>query len=96
MKMDYAVYYFSCNLDHVLYGVENLAEDQKVNAAEQFAEEYKENVDGFLSLLDSSYPWMIERDRKASWEYIRQEQNSLRRSSNFVLVFTNLTSELGK
>ena len=90
MDTEYAVYYFSCNLDHVLYGVENLEENQKVNAAEKFAEKYKEDADDFLSLLESFYPKNIGRNRKESWDYICQGQNSLRRNSNFILVFTDL------
>ena len=37
MGIPYKVFYFSCNLDHVLYNIENLADDDKVQKAAEFA-----------------------------------------------------------
>lgn len=87
MEIPFSVFYFSCNLDHVLYNEQNLEDEKKVDRAFAFASQYENDASGFMKLLESVYPKDAAKNRKSSWEYIRQEQNSLKRSSNFFLVF---------
>lgn len=89
-NIQYRVYYFSCNMDHVLHGNANLSNEQKTELAAAFAEKYKDDLNGFLKLLSDKYPENIERDYKSSWEFIEQGNRSLEAWSNFVL-FIELT-----
>lgn len=90
MGIPYKVFYFSCNLDHVLYNIENLADDDKVQKAAEFAGKYRDDEHEFLSLFKNVYPVSVPVEFKASWEFIRQEQNSLKRNSNFLIFLDNL------
>lgn len=82
----YSIYYMSCNLDHVLYGMQNSDDEAKRQNAFQFAKKYKDDLDGFVKYI-SDPAIAVAGDYKATWEYIRQGLNSLHRHTNLNLCF---------
>ena len=90
-KIPYSIYYMSCNIDHVLYGVQNSDDATKSQNAFMFAKKYKDDFDGFLKLI-SDPGIAVGGDYKATWEYIRQGLNSLHRYTNLSLCFQSRTT----
>ncbi len=82
----YSIYYMSCNLDHVLYGVQNSDDETKNRSAFRFATKYKDDFDGFVEYI-SDPTLAAAGDYKETWEYIRRDLNSLRRQTNLNLCF---------
>ena len=86
VKIPYSIYYMSCNLDHVLYGVQNSTDADKRQNAFQFATKYKDDLAGFMKFI-SNPSIAVAGNHKETWEYIRQGLNSLHRHTNLHLCF---------
>lgn len=89
-KIPYRLYYFSINLDHVLWGEQNAKGNSKLEKAENFLNELKIPLGQFLrqfTPVEDDIPW--EENWEKSWKDITKELNSLQRSTNmpFVLYF---------
>lgn len=94
-------YYFSCNLDHFLHNEANLDFYKKNSKAEQFYSSFIGN-DGnikdeefknyFVNDLDSSVGLFYDE----SWNFIRQDLNSLSRHTNLDLLIYQLWEEGNK
>lgn len=84
----YRVYFMSCNLDHVLYNVQNLSDDEKVEYADLFYEKYLGKEGEFLNLIEDK-TIATEGSYKETWKYIEKDLNSLHRHSNLHLFFDN-------
>lgn len=91
----YRVYFMSCNLDHVLYDKLNISDKEKEDLAHQFAKQYKDDLDGFISFIGSS-SFTVSGNYKETWDFIQLSENSLNRYSNLHLCFYDeyLASEL--
>ncbi len=87
--LPYSVYYMSCNLDHVLYNKVNLSKEEKENNAYNFAKKYKNDIKGFLDYIKNSQ-FSVNLDYIKSWEFIKEDRNSLKRNTNLGLVFKDL------
>lgn len=85
----YSIYYMSCNLDHVLYDVQNSDDKTKQNNAFRFARRYKKDFDGFVKYI-SSPTFAVTGNYTDTWEYIRQGLNSLHRHTNLNLCFQHV------
>lgn len=85
-NVPYAIYYMSCNLDHVLYGEQNSDDATKRQNAFQFAKKYKDDLKGFVEYISDPVV-AVPGDYKTTWEYIRQGLNSLHRHTNLNLCF---------
>lgn len=84
-KVPYRVYYLSRNLEHALHNVaDNLTNREKERLAQQFRRDYKDNLGGFVSLLRDVIG--VQGDYKATWSYIQEGDNSLKRAGNLHLV----------
>lgn len=83
----YKMYYFSRNLEHVLYNeVGDMEDSQKIRLADKFDKQYKGNLEQFIALL--SDPTIAPTgDYLTTWEFIKQGTNSLHRHSNLYLIF---------
>ena len=85
-RIGYKVYFFSCNLEHVLHNCQNTACEKKSSYSYKFVDKYvgaeKEFVN-FLSHNDFTTPG----DYKESWQFIKEDCNSLNRYCNFHLYF---------
>jgi hypothetical protein len=84
----YSMYYFSCNLEHVLHNELNLTVDLKMDYAERFSDSYYNNETGFIDFIYNKQ-FAVKGDYKDTWEFIKLNGNSLKRYSNFHLFFEN-------
>lgn len=82
----YRVFFFSVNLDHVLHDISNLDDSLKEKKAYGFAKDYKNNLKGFVEFFcDNTFT--VRKNYADSWEFIKKGTNSLKRYSNFNLIF---------
>lgn len=85
----YAVYYFSRNLEHVLHNDNgDLTDDQKADCADQFADTYLDDPEGFVKFLSDS-DFTVCGDYGETWQFIFDGTNSLHRHCNVHLLFEN-------
>ena len=77
-------YYMSCNLDHVLYGKNNLTNEQKEEEADRFALQYAEDVDKFIDDILIAYRPKGVETYEESWKFIQEGLNSLTRHTNLI------------
>ena len=83
--MKYNVYFNSCNLEHVLVGeLCNFSDAEKERIADDFSDKYCEDIEGFRLFLKSVLP---KEQYIASWKFIKEGKNSLKRYSNMSLIF---------
>lgn len=85
-KVPYSVYYMSCNLDHVLHGVQNSSDADKTNNARAFAKRFHNDLDGFVDFI-SNPDKAVVGEYQDTWAFIRQGLNSLQRHTNLALCF---------
>jgi hypothetical protein len=84
----YSVYYFSCNLDHVMHNERNLFECDKYRYAHDFETKMSTHPDQFIDFLNNS-SFSVAGDYNETWTFIKKDCNSLNRYTNFNLFFTN-------
>lgn len=82
----------SCNLDHVLYDMNNIDDVVKEKNAHNFAKNYKNHIQEFVSFMTQSSFSIID-DFDESWEHIKKDENSLKRYSNLGIAFKNIVGE---
>lgn len=82
----YNMYYFSCNLEHVLHNEINLSDDLKMVYAERFSDAYHKKEANFIDFIRDER-FAVKGDHKETWEFIKISGNSLKRYSNFHLFF---------
>jgi hypothetical protein len=87
----YSVYYFSCNLDHVLHNEPNLGQ-RKTPYAERFEREYADQPTTFVEFL-SNKQYAVDGEYQQTWDFIKIDTNSLQRRTNFHLYFNNLEND---
>ena len=80
----------SCNLDHVLHNKQNSSDEEKVKDAVAFVRRYRQDTDGFVKFLAES-DFSVTSDYVDSWNYIKQELNSLERHTNFGICLKSAT-----
>ena len=78
----YRVFYFSCNLEHVLHNEREVDDSLKIKYAEDFQDKYIDNLYGFVELLCHS-EFTVKEEYKESWDFIKQDNNSIKRFTNF-------------
>lgn len=92
--IDYKLYYFSRNLEHVLFNEPNPNEDDKCERVEDFLEELELHIEDFL---DTHFPPISrdpQHDFSNSWRYVAGGVNSLQRLSNTTLLFEFIRSKM--
>lgn len=82
----YSMYYFSCNLEHILHNEINLSDALKMEYAERFSDSYYKNEAAFVDFIRDK-KFAAKGDYKETWEFIKLNGNSLKRYSNFHLFF---------
>ena len=82
----YSVYYFSCNLDHVLYNELNLSSAEKNDKSNHFERSCSENPIEFLNLINADNIG-TKGTYEETWAFIQNNKNSLNRFTNFNLLF---------
>lgn len=81
-SVPYRMFYFSCNLEHVLYNEIQVPDRSKMKYAEAFQDKYIDDLEGFIDLICNS-SFTVEKDYKPSWDFIRNNNNSIKRFTNF-------------
>lgn len=89
----YSVFFFSSNLDHFLYGDANLSTREKINKSDEFAAQYELDPDGFISAIKTTPGALLLMDYKQSWEFIKENDNSINRYSNINVLLDRLMDE---
>lgn len=83
----YQIYYFSRNLEHALHNqIEELSSREKQELSEKLEDDYYENPKAFVQLINSN-EILIVGNYEQTWEFIKQDLNSLLRGSNFSIFF---------
>lgn len=83
-NIPYRVYYFSCNMDHVLHKQANLSRKEKDNCARRFESRYMDKPQEFVQFFNEEQLYTAKTFDE-SWNYIQQGTNSLKRKTNFSL-----------
>lgn len=91
-SVPYSVYYFSCNLDHVLHGNANLTRTEKIEFARNFEDRFLDQPQQFKEFLSKS-DFSVNGSYQESWEFIKLDTNSLQQFTNFNL-YINKNQEL--
>ncbi|MPW25661.1 hypothetical protein GC105_07645 [Alkalibaculum sp. M08DMB] len=82
----YVMYYFSCNLEHVLHNEINTNSNNKTELAESFSDIYYKKEETFIEFINN-IQFAVPGDYKETWDFIKINNNSLKRYSNFHLFF---------
>ena len=85
-NIPYSIYYMSSNLEHVLHNKQNATKDDKASLSNGIYDKYHDNPEGFSKFICES-GFSVKQDYQASWEFIKQGNNSLHRHTNFNLFF---------
>lgn len=83
----YKCYYMSSNLDHALYNMQNLTEDEKREYADAFYEAFQDKEQLFIEFLNHDVVNGVPNRFTASWNYIKQDLHSLERHTNLHIFF---------
>ncbi|MFD1927592.1 hypothetical protein ACFSFY_05870 [Sporosarcina siberiensis] len=86
-NIPYKIYYFSCNLDHVLHGDPN--SDGKAEKADEFANSMNNSDIHDFFELQAIYD---TENYEGSWEFVFNDNNSLKRGSNLILLLNELNT----
>lgn len=89
-SVPYRIFYFSSNLEHVLHDEIEIDESLKMEYAESFLERYENNLEEFVEFMCSS-EFTVRGDYKKSWNFIKKDNNSIKRYSNFNIVLKDYT-----
>lgn len=85
----YSAYYFSCNLEHVLYNEPNTSDNKKVDLAHEFEEKYYYEPWKFVDFINSR-EFAYRGRYKHSWEFLKKGNNSLKRKTNFNIFINRI------
>lgn len=88
----YSIYYFSCNLEHVLYNEANMPDNRKVEKAHSFEDKYSGEPWKFVNFINTS-EFAYRGRYKHSWDYIKKKNNSLKRKTNFNLFINRIAEK---
>ncbi len=90
LGIEYGIYYFSRNLEHVLHNCSmNLQKRDKCTRAYRFSEDYSGKPKKFLDFIRNETV-AVNQSYEASWAFIFSRCNSLKRYSNVHLIFTGI------
>lgn len=82
----YEVYYFSTNLEHVLHNIQNAKDSEKQKLAEKFQDAYYDNPEDFIGFIQDE-KYAVQGNYAETWKFIKKDNNSLKRYTNFNLWF---------
>lgn len=84
-NIKYSVYYFSCNIEHVLHNEQNLDDELKCDYADEFIEKYYGKEGEFVEFLNKS-DFAVSGNYDETWNFIKKGLNSLKRNCNLHLL----------
>lgn len=90
-RFNYQLYYFSRNLEHVIFNESNPEDELKSDKIEEFVNNLNEPIEQYLLKYMPDSSKTDYRDKfKQSWSFIEQDTNSLQRFTNVPLLITFL------
>jgi hypothetical protein len=92
-KMQYSIYYFSCNLDHCIHDDPNVPQEMKSHLANLFS--LNNTAEKVIALMQSTDIATLG-NYSETWSYIQRGDNSLRRGSNFHILLNYLIDQFGE
>lgn len=89
-SIPYEIYYFSRNLEHVLHNLDQeLSDEDKEELAFKFAEYYSSRPEEFIEFIYKG-EFHVPGDYNATWRFIMEDGNSLKRYCNISVLFERL------
>jgi len=85
----YFIFYFSCNLDHVMHNNRNMTIEEKINQSRAFERACREQPDHFYHFFHDQ-PFAVQGSIDGTWDFIERGAHSVQRYSNFHLIFDML------
>lgn len=82
VKIPYAIFYFSCNLEHVLHDLPNAPREDKEALADAFSDSYEGREADFLDFITNS-DFAVSGNYRETWDFIQNDLHSLGRHTNF-------------
>lgn len=83
----YSVFYFSCNLEHVLHNIlATLSDAEKKTLSDTFSDRFWDNSEDFIEFISDPL-YAVPGEYTDTWQFIAQNKNSLNRYCNFHLFF---------
>ena len=93
VKIPVETYYFSRNLDHILFEENNLTDEEKREYARKFSMEYDACEENFISFIYKHLP-NGNSSYLSSWKFIKSDNHSLERFSNLFCIFKTHESQI--
>lgn len=87
-SVPYRVFYFSCNLEHVLHDKIQIEDNLKMEYAQRFQDRYFSDLEGFKNLICNGV-FSVRMDYKDSWDFIKKDNNSIKRYINFNILLND-------
>jgi len=95
LKVPYQLFYFSTNLEHVLWNERNEIPTEKVHKADNFMENLTSTIEEYLSeFLPVSQELPYREKMKKSWAFLMDDCHSLQRGTNVPLLFEMIKSDV--
>lgn len=92
-SVEYSIYFFSSNLEHFMYGIQNMDGDKKVGTAKDFSLECMDDPTLFEKKMGTGDYLLKDMSYAESWNHIRERGlNSLSRCSNINHMLVDLAS----
>lgn len=88
----YRVYYFSTNIDDYFFGDQNLTDEQKEAKSNLICDRYIDDTEGYRNMIEEDF--CAPGNYIETWEYAKNDNNSLSRCSNFNKFFTEIIDKL--
>ena len=85
----YEIYYFSCNLEHVLHNKANCTQLEKENLSNSFAKQYLGYEEMFVNFINDE-EFSTKLSYIDSWKEIMKPENALKRKTNFNIFINDL------
>ena len=92
-KVNYSVYYFSCNMDHVMHKKLNLSPQEKVQMADDYSVTYSYSPDIFVKTINDGAKKVSNMNYQESWNYVMNGTESLKRHTNLNLLIDRFLKE---
>lgn len=87
-KIPYSIFYFSTNLDHLLWDERNEFREDKIDRAEHFIQNLQMPLEQFLlQYAKIEHNFSYKEKLTLSWEHVMERFNSLQRCTNVPLMF---------
>jgi len=95
LKVPYQLFYFSTNLEHVLWDERNEIPTEKIHKADKFIENLSGTIEEYLKAylpVDAEPPY--REKMKKSWSFLMEGGHSLQRGTNVPLLFEMIKTDV--